>query len=36
MYKKREKKAKKQKFGRQRDTISGPLDQKSDDLPTEQ
>jgi hypothetical protein len=33
MYKKREK-AKKQKFGRQRDTIPGPLDQKSVALPT--
>jgi hypothetical protein len=36
MYKKRENKAKKQKFGRRRDTIHGPLDQKSDALPTEE
>jgi hypothetical protein len=35
MYKKREKKAKKQKFGRRRDTIRGRLDKKSDALPTE-
>jgi hypothetical protein len=36
MYKKRENKAKKQKFGRRRDTILGPLDKKSNALPTEQ
>jgi hypothetical protein len=34
MYKKRENKAKKQRFGRRRDTIPGPLDQKSVALPT--
>jgi hypothetical protein len=34
MYKKRENKAKKQKFGLRRDTIPGPLDQNSDALPT--
>jgi hypothetical protein len=34
MYKKRENKAKKQKFGRRRDTIPGPLDKKSLALPT--
>jgi hypothetical protein len=34
MYKKRKNKAKKQKFGRQRDTIPGPLDKKSVALPT--
>jgi hypothetical protein len=34
MYKKRENKAKKQKFGRRRDTIPGPLYQKSVALPT--
>jgi hypothetical protein len=36
MYTKREKKAKKQKFGRRLDTIHGPLDKKSVALPTEQ
>jgi hypothetical protein len=35
MYKKREKKAKKQKFGRRQDTICGRLDDKSDTLATE-
>jgi hypothetical protein len=36
MYKeKREKKAKKQKFGRRRDTIRRRLDKKFDALPTE-
>jgi hypothetical protein len=34
MYNKRENKAKKQKFGRRRDTILGPLDQKYVALPT--
>jgi hypothetical protein len=34
MYKKRENKAKKQKFGRRRDTIPGPLDKKTVALPT--
>jgi hypothetical protein len=34
MSKKRENKAKKQKFGRRRDTIPKPLDQKSVALPT--
>jgi hypothetical protein len=34
MYKKRENEAKKLKFGRQRDTIPVPLDQKSVALPT--
>jgi hypothetical protein len=33
MYKKRENKAKKQKFRRRRDTIPGPLDKKSVALP---
>jgi hypothetical protein len=36
MYKNREKKAKKQKFGRQLGTILGPLDKKFVALPTEQ
>jgi hypothetical protein len=34
MYKTKENKAKKQKFGRRRETILGPLDQKSVALPT--
>jgi hypothetical protein len=34
MYKKEGKKAKKEKFGRRRDTILGPVDKKSVALPT--